>query len=594
MSLSPMLWRIFVLALALLAIAQLTIEVIGAPRQLTLGTRGEALFEGRVVREAGPTTFIVDALPAHSPLWAEGVLPGDQLRFQRPLQQAIKWAAGEKLTLTAIRGASLRRVDVTVVAATQLPPFAVADYVVVTTARVMALVIGLLVGWRRPELCAFRALAATALMAPVVFPFSAPEALHLPWLDMLGRIASAVGLGVLVFFALNYPDDRPTGWRARLRRFYPPVFGLQLAAAVYFYVGLHRGAFEPISWWLLRVFEVINPALFFIGIVLAWRGARGETRVRLQWIVATVGTIVAAFVVGNVNRWLGQPLQPEKLDLITDLVFVAAHIGLMYAIFRHRIFDLQLAANRALIFAIVGAILFGAIQLVHAIASDFLRVDDHNKAALLSAVLALAVYLSFNQLKKLVETMVDRLIFHSWAEREAQLRRFVQQAGLATDAAALNGLFVAAMARFTGGAGCALFHCQADGHYACTLSTLPGQPDRIDANDEIVLALRAHGEATTPTAATGASALALPMLHRGQLLGFALLGAAPNALPYRPDQIAALQSAAHQIGINYHAMRIEALEQLVAAERQTSATLRAQLATALSLARNADTHPHQR
>jgi hypothetical protein len=83
----------------------------------------------------------------------------------------------------------------------------------------------------------------------------------------------------------------------------------------------------------------------------------------------------------------------------------------------------------------------------------------------------------------------------------------------------------------------------------------------------------------------GTVCLALPMLHRGQLLAFALLGEAPGAMPYRPDQVAALQSAAHQVGFDYHAMRVEALERLVAAEREAAATLRAQLDTALSLAR---------
>jgi hypothetical protein len=64
-----------------------------------------------------------------------------------------------------------------------------------------------------------------------------------------------------------------------------------------------------------------------------------------------------------------------------------------------------------------------------------------------------------------------------------------------------------------------------------------------------------------------------------------MIGAAPGEAPYRPDQVAALQSAAHQVGFDFHAMRIEALEHLVAAERQAAATLRAQLDTALSLAR---------
>lgn len=575
--------------MAAIACTQLAIELLGAPRQLTLGTRGEPLFEGRRVLERGPITFVVDALSPSSPLVPAGVRPGDRLRYDRPVQQFIHFAAGEQLSLTLIRGDSQRRVDVTVTAAPSLPPYAQADYVVVTVARLLAVVIGLLIGWRRPE-AGLRALAATALLVPMVFPSSSPEAMHLPWLNVIGGVSSDIGLGVLVFFALNYPDDRPTGWRAALLRVYPWIFGLQLIAAVYYFGRLHVGSFEPLCWWLLRVFDVVDPALFFTGIVLAWRGARGETRVRLQWILATLGVIMATIVLGKLNRFAGNQIPAEQFGVISNVTFMVAEIGFIYAVFRHRILDFGLAVNRALIFAIVGAILFGAIQLAHAVAAEFLRVDDRNKAVLLSAILALAVYLSFNQLKKAVEKAVDRLFFHSWAEREEELRRFVKEAQLASDPGALDRQFVAAVDRFTGGAGCALFHRQTDGSYARQHSTLAGVPERVDANDATVLALRAHGQAVTPVAGSArapapCAALALPMLHRGQLLAFALLGAAPGAVPYRPDQVAALQSAAHQVGFDFHAMRIEALERLVAAEREAAALLRAQLDTALSLAR---------
>jgi hypothetical protein len=471
-----------------------------------------------------------------------------------------------------------------------LPPYAEANYVIVTVARLLAVMMGLAIGWRRPELAALRALAATALLAPMVFPSSSPEAMHLQWLDLIGGVSSDIGFGVLVFFALNYPDDRPTGWRAALKRVYPWIFGLQLAAAIYYFDRQHDGYFEPLCWWLIKVFAVVNPSLFFVGILLAWRTAPGEIRLRLQWILATLGAIVVTFVLGNLNRWAGSPIPDGRFDMVSNVTFMVAEIVFIYAVFRHRIFDFGLAVNRALIFAIVGAILFGAIQLAHAVASEFLHVDDRNKAVLLSAILALTVYLSFNKLKKAVEKAVDRLFFRSWAAREEDLRRFVKESELATDPAALGRLFVAAVDRFTGGAGCALFHRQTDRSYARRHTTHAGTPERVDANDETVLALRAHGEAITPLgdsaqATSPDAALALPMLHRGQLLAFALIGAPPGAAPYRPDQVAALQSAAHQVGFDFHAMRIEALEHLVAAERQATATLRAQLDTALSLVR---------
>jgi hypothetical protein len=185
------------------------------------------------VLERGPTTFVVDALSSQSPLVAAGVQPGERLRYERPVQQFIHFAAGERVRVTVLRGDSQRQVDVTVPAAARLPPYAEANYVIVSVARLLAVAIGLLIGLRRPELVALRALAATALLAPVVIPSSSPETMHLPWLDVIAGAASASGFGVLGFFVLNYPDDRPAGWRAALLRIYPWIFGLQLTAAVF-------------------------------------------------------------------------------------------------------------------------------------------------------------------------------------------------------------------------------------------------------------------------------------------------------------------------------------------------------------------------
>ena len=102
-SISRALWRTLIVVLAAIACTQLAIELLGAPRQLTLGTRGEPLFEGRRVLERGPITFVVDALSPQSPLVAAGVRPGDRLRYDRPAQQFIHFAAGDRLSLTLIR-----------------------------------------------------------------------------------------------------------------------------------------------------------------------------------------------------------------------------------------------------------------------------------------------------------------------------------------------------------------------------------------------------------------------------------------------------------------------------------------------------------
>jgi hypothetical protein len=145
---------------------------------------------------------------------------------------------------------------------------------------------------------------------------------------------------------------------------------------------------------------------------------------------------------------------------------------------------------------------------------------------------------------------------------------------------------------FKGASGCAVYQRRADDRYVRTEATLEGAPERLDANDATVLAMRAHDHAlrVVESSLSVRAALALPMAHRGELFGFVLLGPKPGGDPYRPDEIDVLQFAVHQVGLDFYATKIEQLEREIALERQTSETLRAQLQTAMQIAsvRSAD------
>lgn len=579
-------WRGFVVVFATLAVVQLAIEAFNAPRVLRIGVAGEALFTGGFLRERGPTTFRVDAVPAASPLAKAGVMPGDALRYDDPIGRWHNLAAGDRVALTVLRGGEARRIEVTVPAAAALPRYQVANYVLDMAGRLFALVLGVWLGWRRPDLVAYRGLAAAGLTNAFLFPYSAPAEIHLAWLDFIASVSQDIGPAALVFFALNYPDDRPVGVRAVLKRFYPWLFGLLLAADLAYYGRLYAGYYETGITWLARLSPIVLAVLFFWAILLAWRQSTGESRIRLQWILATVGTIMGVFLIGALNFLAGNPIATEDLGLFQNIAALAAEVGLVYAVLRRRIFDFGLAVNRTLVYGIVGAILLGVFQVAHGIASQFLHFDDKNKTILLSAILAVAVYLSFTQLKKVVERIVDRLFFGRWAASEDDLKGFVKQAKHATDADVLTKRFVAALDRFTQDAGAALYRRE-EGRFVCIEGTLAAAPAELSGNDEAVLAMLAERKALRlrDTSSTLRAALAVPMAHRGELSGFALIGGRPDGEPYRMDQVETLEFATHELGLDFYALKLQRLADEAAALRQTAETLRAQLQTAMALAR---------
>src|SRR4029079_6836837 len=213
----------------------------------------------------------------------------------------------------------------------------------------------------------YRGLAAAGLTNAFLFPYSAPAEFHIAWLDFIASVSQEVGPAALVFFALNYPDDKPVGVRAVLKRWYPWLFGVLLAAEVSFYLRLYTGHYETAITWPTRLSPIVLAALFFWAILLAWRQSTGESRIRLQWILATVGTIMAVILIGALNFIAGNPVPPEVLGLFQNVAALAAEVGLTYAVLRRRIFDFGLAVNRTLVYAIVGAILLGVFQIAHGV-----------------------------------------------------------------------------------------------------------------------------------------------------------------------------------------------------------------------------------
>ncbi|MEO8487157.1 MAG: DMT family transporter [Betaproteobacteria bacterium] len=580
----PAVWRFALLVFALVTATQYAIETFHAPQGLRSGILDNGLFKGEFLRERGPTTFVVDPLPPGSPLIAAGVVPGDRLRWSDPVGRWINVPVGEQAELTVTHGDETRAIRVTIPDRGEVPRILIVNYLLDNISRLAALLIGVAIGWRRSDLATYRWLAIAGMMQANAFPFSAPASAHLPWLDFSSSFSQELALAAMVFFAINYPDDRPIGWRAVLKRWYPWYFGFLVAVALWYYVGLYAGRYEPLVRPLGRVNAIVLPILFVGSVLLAWYRSQGESRIRLQWILATLGTIMVASLVGNINALAGSPLPAETTGLILNIAIFVAVLGFAYALMRRRIFDFGLAVNRTLVFAIVGAILLGVFQVANRLATTFLHFDDENKTILLSGILAVAVYLSFTQLKKVVERLVDRLFFGAWTAREEDLEAFVAEGRHATDPHALSTLLVAALDRFTENAGVASYRRHDDGHFRRVSSTLHGAPEEIGPNDETVLAMLAHRKAwRLRDGAAGRAVLAVPMVHRSALEGFVLLGARHVGEPYRADQVDQLESAVREIGLDFHALRVDQLTGEIVAERRSNETLRAQLATAAEM-----------
>jgi hypothetical protein len=226
-----------------------------------------------------------------------------------------------------------------------------------------------------------------------------------------------------------------------------------------------------------------------------------------------------------------------------------------------------LAVNRSLVFAVVGAVLLGTFHLLQVVTARLLHFDDPAKAGLLSGVLAVLVMLAYPKVKPKVEWVIDRLFFRDWVARETDLARFAADAPGFTDASSLATALVGAVDRFAGGAGATLYVRNGDGRFerqqgSTGSAPQSAVPQSLDANEPVAVALRAGrsvarcDEVHSPLPGE----LALVLFRQRELDAFVLIGRARDGSVLRSDEVAALRGALQSVGVEWQALRWEALQ----------------------------------
>ena len=326
-------------------------------------------------------------------------------------------------------------------------------------------------------------------------------------------------------------------------------------------------------------FPVVGRFLFslttcmFLGFLLAtwflydgWRRSSREAQRHYALMLVAIVLMMLSRVATMTINWNGNDYrQGNPLMWVAEASCLGGALLFAYAVLRHKVLDLGFAINRALVYGVLSTVLLVLFGVIEWASEHFLPIKNLETNIALNAGVALAIFLVFHRVRDFVEGLIEKLFFSAWHHNEAQLRRFVKQAAFIGKAEALRAAFLAELKRFSGGADVALY--LADG------ADFASDKTRIDGDDAAVVAMKADH---APVEA--ADHLDLPMIHRAELTGFIRLGLKPSGDSYRPDEREVLSYAAHQIGLDLHALRVEALEAKVA-------TLDAQLAFAAGLAK---------
>lgn len=238
----------------------------------------------------------------------------------------------------------------------------------------------------------FMFLMLTFSILPQLFPTGRP--MNERW----GRIAKTVFVFVLAMTALAMLEDELDliAVNRTVGTVHNP-FGIP---------GLHDIETGPVA-VVLMIGGLLSVVSGMVAIVLRFKRARGEERQQLEWFTLAVVILVVQFAA---QSFAADDGSGHNFPWLTGLALAFVPISAAVAIFRYRLYDIDLVINRALVYAVLSAILAGAylaiVVLLQSVFAPFTRDSDIAVAGSTLAVAAL-----FRPLRGAVQSFIDRRFY---------------------------------------------------------------------------------------------------------------------------------------------------------------------------------------
>lgn len=242
-----------------------------------------------------------------------------------------------------------------------------------------------------------------------------------------------------IFLLLLFPTGRPVSPRWR-----PVVwFAAIVVGALLFFAATHMGKLEaaprfenpfglPAPGFVVPVLVATILALEILGcasLAVRFFRSRGTERQQIKW-VAFGAAVLAAYLLANVVVEA-----PRWIDALAPAVMVAT---IAIAILRHRLFDIDVVINRALVYGPLTALL-AAVYFSTVVALQYaLRALTGQESQLAVVVSTLAIAALFNPLRRRVQALVDRRFYRRKYDARTTLEVFGTRLRQETDLDALN------------------------------------------------------------------------------------------------------------------------------------------------------------
>jgi hypothetical protein len=197
--------------------------------------------------------------------------------------------------------------------------------------------------------------------------------------------------------------------------------------------------------------EVLWPleALGFVVVLVSWiasvislhlrlDGARGAEREQIKWFAyASVVLLFGLFVGLPASEAMGGPWAVFAL-LVTGFSLLPLAVG--FAIFRHRLYDVNVVVNRTLVYgsltAILAGVYFGGVTATQAIFQRLTGQHELPQLAIVASTLVIAAL--FNPLRRRIQSFIDRRFYRRKYDARKTLETFSATLRDETDLDALS------------------------------------------------------------------------------------------------------------------------------------------------------------
>jgi two-component system NarL family sensor kinase len=399
-----------------------------------------------------------------------------------------------------------------------------------------------------------------------VFSGSLPGVnLALVWLKLVNL--GPHGLVAFTLIVLLFPDGRFTspGWRrvawttVGALLFFLPLQALEPGSADPFFLPIRANPLgvsvsqwsilKPLMWTAFYILALCYGAAF-VSLIVRLRNSHGDVRQQIKWLIFPAGLFGIYLVLFMLGVTEADEVILEISIALGQLAITGMVIAIAFAIFKYRLYDIDLLFNRTLVYGALTACVVGLYILVVGALGTFFQTQGNLIIALLATGIVAAL---FQPLRERLQRGVNRLIYGERDDPVEALSRLGRQLAMAVPPDKVLPTLVETIAR--------------------TLK-LPYVAIHLPLQDRDKIAA-SYGNFVPEI-------IQFPLVHHGEETGQLAVGLRSPGRPFSLAEIRLLQNIARQAGTAVNTVQLTAdLQQsrqnLVAAREEERLRLRRDL-----------------